>query len=127
MLFPNSRLKVVDNSGGRFVKLLQIPGSNKKFIKTGEYSKMALQDVRVTYIRRKRLSSAQKFYRGCILTTARKFRRPNGHGLKFETNRVALFNDQNTFLGTRVYGSAAKEILKNTQFSTIFKLIKSYY
>jgi large subunit ribosomal protein L14 len=127
VLFPNSLLKVVDNSGGRFVKLLQIPGSNKKFLKVAEQAKVALQDVRVTYIRRKRLTSNQKFYKGLVLTTARKFRRLNGHGLKFESNRAVLFNENDIFLGTRVYGAAAKEIRRLKNFSSIFKLIKHYF
>lgn len=127
MLYPNSILKIADNSGARFVKCLQVSGSSKKkFYKLGETVRVAVQEFKVTRIRKKKLVR-NRLYNAIIISTSKKNSRITGFSYKFESNRALIFNQNKQFMGTRVYGCSLKEVKLNPHISKIAILVQTFF
>jgi large subunit ribosomal protein L14 len=106
MIAKGSYLTVSDNSGAKIVQCIHILNNSKRrYARTGD----------VVLVTAKKLKHAKKIrkkkiYKAIILSTTKEFRRPKGQTLRFKQNRVLLLNEQDRFMGTRIYGPICREI-----------------
>jgi large subunit ribosomal protein L14 len=110
MIYLESQLKVVDNSGAKWAKCISIK-------KNGKHPSATVGMLILVSL--KKFSSRKKvnkriIYVGLIIGVSYWISRLDGSLIKFFSNRLLLFNKQFKFLGTRIYGSILKEIrIKN--------------
>nr|QWK44566.1 ribosomal protein L14 [Ecklonia radicosa] len=104
MIRAQSLLKVVDNSGAKFVKCIKVKKkSGKAHANVGDIVLVAVQSLRPRYGRRVRLKmNKSEVHNGVIVQTCRFFRNKAGVGISFESNSVALITPQQKPLGTRI-------------------------
>ncbi|MGK2931124.1 MAG: 50S ribosomal protein L14 [Candidatus Carsonella ruddii] len=106
MIQEQTKLKVIDNSGGRIVKCIKVlKGTNKKIAKLGELIKVVVKDCLYN----------SKIKKGQILNaivSRTKFfsKRNDGTYLSFNENGVILLNNNFQIIGTRIVGVIPKEI-----------------
>lgn len=115
MIFVESILEVVDNSGGKQGKCIRIlspvtlrckvPGVLGSFVLVSLRKVLPLRKVKKGCI-----------YKGLIVRTRKVVRRVIGY-LKFDSNAVVLLNKKNEPLGSRIKGVLGKETreLKNAK------------
>jgi large subunit ribosomal protein L14 len=118
MIKIQTMLKVVDNSGAKFAKCIQIVGKGKK--KTATISNFLVITLQ-HFVSRKKVQK-RTIYLGLVVGIKYWFKRFDGTFLKFFSNRVLVFNKQHKFLGTRVYGAIPKELkIKNSKNKVLRK------
>ena len=106
MIQQESRLKVADNSGAKWVKCIKVLGKGNK--KTATIGNSIL--ITASNIKSQKKIKKRTIYLGLIITVAQWLRREEGSFIKFFFNKVLLFTKQYKFLGTRVYGIVSKEV-----------------
>lgn len=117
-----SIIKVADNSGAMFVKCISAgKGYTKRTCKVGELLRVCVKKLDTS----KFVIKKKKKYLGLLISSRTKVNRfKSGTYIKWHKSRMLILNDQEKFLGTRVYGSICKEMRgdkdKNeARFSTI--------
>lgn len=122
MVMVGSIVKVADNSGAIFVKCISAgKGYTKRVCKVGELLRVCVKKLDTS----KSVIKKKKKYLGLLISSRIKFNRfESGTYIKWHKNRILILNDQEKFLGTRVYGAICKEMrgwkTKNeSRFSTI--------
>lgn len=126
MIQIESKLKIVDNSGGKWGKCISVCKKGKNpTAKTGMLILVVLKKISSQKKVKKRVR-----YIGLIVGISYWIKRIDGTFIKFFTNRLLLFNKQFKFLGTRIYGSILKEIkitnLKENKNKKYFHKVFSY-
>lgn len=122
MISIGTKLVCADNTDIKKFKCIKIFGNSfKKYAGLGE-------TVRVAIAKRKHKKNIikKKLYFGLIITVKFKTKRLNGLFIKFDENRALTLNEQNKFLGTRVYGPICKEVRNLKKKKQEFKKIISY-
>jgi large subunit ribosomal protein L14 len=124
MIIIGTRLKVVDNSGGKIAKCIKIIGKTK----TAYVGNIILLSLK-KFINRKKINK-RIIYIGLVIGIKFWIRRLDGVFVKFFSNRALLFNKQFKFIGTRIYGILLKETksknLKEKKYRTYFHKIIAY-
>ena len=106
MIAKGSYLTVSDNSGAKIVQCIHILNNSKRrYARTGDMVLVTAKKLKHAKKIRKK-----KIYKAIILSTTKEFRRPKGQTLRFKQNRVLLLNEQDRFMGTRIYGPICREI-----------------
>jgi len=111
MIYSRTVLSVVDNSGAKYVKALNIVGGKKR-----QYGKLYDAVVVVPKKLKRRgknskiLVQKRKKYIALIMTTATNTRRRDGSFIKFLTSSVALFGVNGKFLGSTFKSPLCKEL-----------------
>ncbi len=119
MIFVESILDVVDNSGGKQGKCIRILTPISLVCRRpgllGNYILVTLRKV-ITLKKVKKGS----IYKGLIIRTVKIVERAIGF-LKFDKNAVILLNKKNEPLGSRIKGILGKEVreMKNTKVVTL--------
>lgn len=126
MIQVESKLKVVDNSGGRWAKCILVKKIGKRaWASVGTIILVILKN----FSNRKKVNK-RIIYIGLIVGVNFWISRIDGTFIKFFSNRVLLFNKQFKFLGTRIYGGILKEVkitsLKEKKNRKYFLKIFSY-
>lgn len=121
MLFKETFLHALDNSGASIVKLIQIyPAST--FYKT-----FLGKQLKVTLVKRrkklKRILVKRTFYLAVCVHQKKEIKRLNGHYIKMDKNQVVLFSLNNALLGTRLYGPLPQELLYRAGLNTSITLM----
>jgi large subunit ribosomal protein L14 len=109
MIQIGTNLNVIDNCGAKKAYCIKIvKGFKKRYAFLGDIILVAIKTIRK---RRKVLSKVKKgeMYRALIVRTKSKNSYPFQDQLSFLENSVILFNKQNKFMGTRIFGSIAKK------------------
>lgn len=117
MIQMESSLVVADNSGAKSARCIKVLGGSKHMV-TG------IADIIVVSI-----TSAipggkvnkGDIARGVIIRTKKETQRQDGSTIRFDDNAIVLVNKDNTPVGTRVFGPAARE-LRNGNFTKILSL-----
>jgi large subunit ribosomal protein L14 len=121
MITKGSYLTVSDNSGAKKVQCIHVLNNSKhRYARTGD---MVL--VTVKKLKHAKKIRKKKIYKAIILSTAKELHRPKGQTLRFRQNRVLLLNEQDRFMGTRIYGPICREI-RGGKKEVQFKQIISY-
>ena len=117
MIRVYTRLRVADNSGGRVVMCINIPGSSKR-----RYARVG--DTIVCTVKEAQPAAGVKrgeVVKAVIVRTVRAVRRPDGSQIRFDDNAAVLLRDANNPMGTRIFGPVARE-LRGRNFMKIVSL-----
>ena len=118
MIYPQTRLRVADNTGARSIMCIQVlAGGNKMYADVG--------DIIVASVKTAQPGGAVKkgdVVKAVIVRTAKEYGRPDGSHIKFDENAaVILTTDASNPRGTRIFGPVARE-LRERNFMKIISL-----
>ena len=118
MIYPQTRLRVADNTGAREIMCIRVlAGGNKQYADVG--------DVIVASVKLAQPGGAVKkgdVVKAVIVRTAKEYGRPDGSHIKFDDNAaVILTTDASNPRGTRIFGPVARE-LREKNFMKIISL-----
>jgi large subunit ribosomal protein L14 len=118
MIYPQTRLRVADNTGAREIMCIQVlAGGNKIYADVG--------DIIVASVKTAQPGGAVKkgdVVKAVIVRTAKEYGRPDGSHIKFDDNAaVILTTDASNPRGTRIFGPVARE-LRERNFMKIISL-----
>ena len=118
MIYPQTRLRVADNTGARVIMCIQVlAGGNKMYADVG--------DIIVASVKQAQPGGAVKkgdVVKAVIVRTAKEYGRPDGSHIKFDDNAaVILTTDASNPRGTRIFGPVARE-LRERNFMKIISL-----
>ncbi len=105
MIKVGTILRVVDNSGAKWGKCIQIRRKGK--YPSGSVGTVILVTLQ-KFSNRKKVTK-RTIYMGLIVGVVYWVGRLDGTFVKFFTNRLLIFNKQTKFLGSRIYGAILKE------------------
>ena len=119
MIQQESRLKVADNSGAREVSVIRVlGGSKRKFGNIGDTVvvtvKKAIPNGTV---------GKGKVVKAVIVRSKFGLKREDGSYIKFDDNACVIIKDDNSPVGTRVFGPVARE-LRDKDYMKIVSLAK---
>jgi large subunit ribosomal protein L14 len=118
VIYPQTRLRVADNTGARTIMCIQVlAGGNKMYADVG--------DIIVASVKTAQPGGAVKkgdVVKAVIVRTAKEYGRPDGSHIKFDENAaVILTTDASNPRGTRIFGPVARE-LRERNFMKIISL-----
>lgn len=117
MIQMQTSLTVADNSGAkRVVMIMPIGGSTGKIARLGDKIKVTVKEAAPDGTVKK-----GKVYNAVIVRTRKEIRRKDGTYIRFDENAAVLIKDDNTPIGTRVFGPVARE-LREKNFMKIVSL-----
>ncbi|MGC2235936.1 MAG: 50S ribosomal protein L14 [Pyrinomonadaceae bacterium] len=117
MIQMQTSLAVADNSGAkRVVMIMPIGGSTGKIARLGDKIKVTVKEAAPDGTVKK-----GKVYNAVIVRTRKEVRRKDGTYIRFDENAAVLIKDDNTPIGTRVFGPVARE-LREKNFMKIVSL-----
>ncbi|MFN8633351.1 MAG: 50S ribosomal protein L14 [Chloroflexota bacterium] len=116
MIYPQTRLRVADNTGARSIMCIQVlAGGNKMYADVG--------DVIVASVKQAQPGGAVKkgdVVKAVIVRTAKEYGRPDGSHIKFDDNAaVILTSDASNPRGTRIFGPVARELREKNYMKII--------
>jgi len=105
MVPEGATLRVADNSGAKKLKLIGIPGSNKKTASLGDVVTVVVSGA----------SSVgnvkdHSVVRAVIVRVKKEVRRKDGTYIRFDDNAAVVVDKDKNMLGTRIFGPVAREI-----------------
>lgn len=117
MIQMQTSLTVADNSGAkRVVMIMPIGGSTGRIARLGDKIKVTVKEAAPDGTVKK-----GKVYNAVIVRTRKEVRRKDGTYIRFDENAAVLIKDDNTPIGTRVFGPVARE-LREKNFMKIVSL-----
>lgn len=106
MIQQESDLQVADNSGAKRVRCIKVPrGSKRRYASVG--------DVIVVSVKEADFNGKVKkgdVAKAVIVRTKQYITRPDGTKLRFDSNACVIIDDRNNPVGTRIFGTVAREI-----------------
>lgn len=105
MIQRQSRIKPADNSGARSLKVIGIPGSNKKVA--------GLADTVIAVVDRADPAGVvrdSEKVTAVIVRTTKEHRRTDGSYIRFDDNAAVVIDSQGVPRGTRIFGPIAREV-----------------
>lgn len=105
MVPVGARLKVADNSGAKSLKLLGIPGSNRKTATVGDVVSVAISGASSTGS-----VKDHSIMKAVLVRVKKELRRNDGTYIRFDDNAAVLIDDNKQVIGTRVFGPVAREV-----------------
>ena len=117
MIQLRSVLKPADNSGAKALKVIGIPGSNKKIAHLGDVVNAVVDRVDPKY----GIVKDSEKVRAVIVRTRKERRRKDGSYVRFGDNAGVIVDTQGNPRGTRIFGPIAREV-KEAGFSRIASL-----
>ena len=120
MIQKETFLKVIDNSGGRVAKCIQVYGNRNGSI--GDKVLVSMQKIK----NKKKLSKLKienhSLYKGLIVQTKKGILRQDGSKLSFQKNSIILLTvSTEKIIGTRILCPLIRE-LKNKKFMKILTI-----
>ena len=117
MVTNETRLKVADNTGAKELLIIRcLGGSRRKTANIGDIVVCSVKEATPG-------GSAKKgqVVKAVIVRTKYGISRPNGSYIKFDDNAAVIIKEDNTPLGTRIFGPVARE-LRDKDFMKIVSL-----
>lgn len=111
MIFPGTKCKIIDNSGGLVANIFHCKKKNRGGI--GSIVVCSLRKVRKNHPKMKK----GKVERGIVVRTAKKIQRKDGTCIKFDSNAICLINRRNTPRGKRIFGPISYDVRRLKLFS----------
>ena len=106
MIQNESRLNVADNTGAKELLVIRCLGGSKR-------KNANIGDVVVCAVKSASPNGTVKdgqVVKAVIARTVYGVRRPNGSYIKFDDNAAVIIKDDNTPVGTRIFGPVAREL-----------------
>jgi large subunit ribosomal protein L14 len=116
MIYPQTILRVADNTGAKKVMCIRVLGGSKKYAKIGD-TIIAVVKEAIPNMPVKR----SDIVKAIVVRTKKTIRRPDGMYIRFDDNAAVIVNMENNPRGTRVFGPVAREI-RDKNFSKIVSL-----
>ena len=106
MIQNETRLRVADNTGARELLVIRcLGGSRRKTANIGDVVVCAVKDAIPGGT-----VKLHQVVKAVIVRTKYGIRRENGSFIKFDDNAAVIIKDDNTPLGTRIFGPVAREL-----------------
>lgn len=117
MLQTESRLKVADNTGAKEVLVIRVLGGTKKrYASIGDKIVVTVKEATPGANAKKKT-----IHKAVVVRTKKEIRRKDGSYIRFDDNACVLLNPSGEMMGTRVFGSVARE-LREKNFMKIVSL-----
>ncbi len=117
MIQTESRLKVADNSGARELLVIKVlGGTNKKYANVGDIVVCSVKSAIPGGVVKK-----GEIVKAVIVRTKYGIKREDGNYIKFDDNAAVILRDDNTPVGTRIFGPVTRE-LRRKNFMKIISL-----
>ena len=117
MIQTETRLKVADNSGAKELLCIRIlGGTSRKYAGVGDIIVCAVKDATPGGVVKK-----SDVVKAVIVRTSQGIRRVDGSYVKFDQNAAVIIKDDETPVGTRIFGPVARE-LRDRGFMKIVSL-----
>lgn len=117
MIQNESRLRVADNSGAKEILVIRVMGgSGRKYANIG--------DIIVATVKTATPGGVVKkgdVVKAVVVRTTKGVRRNDGTYIKFDENAAVIIKDDNTPIGTRIFGPITRE-LRDGNFMKIISL-----
>ncbi len=117
MIQTESRLRVADNSGAKEILVIRVMGgSGRKYANIG--------DIIVATVKTATPGGVVKkgdVIKAVVVRTTKGVRRNDGTYIKFDENAAVIIKDDNTPIGTRIFGPITRE-LRDGNFMKIISL-----
>ena len=117
MIQNETRLRVADNTGAKDLLVIRCLGGSRR-------RNASIGDIVVCSVKSAAPGGAVKqgqVVKCVIVRTVYDLRRKNGSYIKFDDNAAVIIKDDNTPLGTRIFGPVARE-LRDKDFMKIVSL-----
>ena len=115
MIFPQTRLRVADNTGAREIMCIRVlAGGNKQYAGVG--------DVIVASVKQAQPGGAVKkgdVVKAVVVRTAKEYGRPDGSHIRFDDNAAVILTDASNPRGTRIFGPVARELRERNHMKII--------
>ena len=115
MIFPQTRLRVADNTGAREIMCIRvIAGGNKQYADVG--------DVIVGSVKQAQPGGAVKkgdVVKAVVVRTAKEYGRTDGSHIRFDDNAAVILTDASNPRGTRIFGPVARELREKNYMKII--------
>jgi large subunit ribosomal protein L14 len=98
-------LKPADNSGAIMLKIVGIPGSNKRQARLGDIVTVVVKGASSTGVLKD-----HSIAKAIIIRTRKEVRRKDGSYIRFDDNAAIVIDKDKNMVGTRVFGPVAREI-----------------
>jgi large subunit ribosomal protein L14 len=107
MICKQSRLKIIDNSGAKVVKVFHIFSlfSKKNCTRIGGRVLGSAIEIKAN-----RKVSKKQLCNVLIISTKKNFLRANGNFIRCDENRGIVLSESQKILGTRIFGPIIKEV-----------------
>lgn len=105
MVPVGTTLKVADNSGAKKLKMIGIPGSNKKFALLGDLVTVVVSGASSTGS-----VKDHSIVKAVIVRTKKETRRKDGSYIRFDDNAAVIVDKDKNMVGTRVFGPVGREL-----------------
>lgn len=117
MIQMQTSLTVADNSGAKRVEMIApVGGATSKIARLGDKIKVTIKEASPGGAVKK-----GKVHNAVIVRTRKEVRRKDGTYIRFDENAAVLIKDDDTPIGTRVFGPVARE-LRDRRFMKIVSL-----
>ena len=117
MIQNYTRLKVVDNTGGKQIMCINVLGGTRSRYAT-------VGDIIVAAVKRAMphgLVKKGEVVRAVVVRVAKCYRRSDGSYIRFDDNAAVILDEKNNPKGTRIFGPVARE-LRDKNFTKIISL-----
>lgn len=118
MIQPETKLKVIDNTGAKMIKCIRVLGGYKK-----RYARIG--DIVTASIKKAAPHTSVKegeVVHAVIVRTVKELRRKDGTYIKFDDNAAVIIDKENKEpKGTRIFSAVARE-LREKGFTKIISL-----
>ena len=115
MIFPQTRLRVADNTGAREIMCIRVlAGGNKQYADVG--------DIVVASVKQAQPGGAVKkgdVVKAVVVRTAKEYGRPDGSHIRFDDNAAVILTDASNPRGTRIFGPVARELRERNYMKII--------
>lgn len=117
MIQTESRIKVADNSGARELLVIKVlGGTNRKYANIGDIVVCSVKSAIPGGVVKK-----GEIVKAVIVRTKHGIKRKDGNYIKFDDNAAVILRDDNTPVGTRIFGPVTRE-LRRKNFMKIISL-----
>lgn len=121
MIQTLTKLRVMDNSGVRFVKCIRaLGGFNRTYAYAGD-----LIVVNIKLLRLVRKVKIHEIYFALVTRTAKHTSFKDGSSSKYNQNFIILFSNKKKILGTRLFGSVSRKVRKKKYLKVL--IMCGYY
>ena len=119
MIYKETKIKILDNSGAKLVRCFKLENYSKK-----NYNKPG-QIITGSVIKYKfnRKVAKKQICKTLLISSKKQVFRKNGVGVKFDENRGVIVSDSCNLLGTRIFGPVLKEV-RNVASNKLMSLAK---
>lgn len=117
MIQVESDLNVADNSGGRLLRCIKVPGhSNQRYAQVGDLIVASVKKA----VPAGGLSKGDVVH-AVVVRCRKEKRRPDGSYVRFDDNAAVVLDEEGLPEGTRIFGPIARE-LRDKRYMRIISL-----